>query len=157
MVVRVDGGVTGERRMRGKVPARAIVRVLTLFAVLVGLFLMHGLPAQACSGGTGMSATVMTQTAPGGPDGQALVGTAHALTTVGSAALPAAPGHGAVCLFVSPPRGIDALLALLLLAAAVALVRIVRPPLGAVGGRRRHRAPPRAGMELLTRLCVSRT
>lgn len=129
--------------MRGTASAGAMARLLTVCAVLIGLFLMHGLPAQACPAGTAMSA----------------VTTGHAEHPVlGLGAHGDQAAHGTPCVFTPAPRGIDAMLTLLLLlASAVVLVSPPRPAL--VGDRhpRRHRAPPRTGEQLLTRLCVSRT
>jgi len=142
--------------MRGTVSAGAIARLLTVCALVGGLFLMHGLPAQACAGGSGMATTAMTGMATGGPGGQAILSGApvhgdHA------AARPAGPGHGAPCVFTPAPRGLDALLALLLLATTAALAASARPARGAGPASRGRRAPPRAGPELLATLCVSRT
>jgi hypothetical protein len=140
--------------MRGTAPARAIARLLTLGAVLAGLFAMHGLAAQACPGGTGMSAPVMTAPATAHPGG------ITPMRGPKAAALPSAdadmPGHGTVCVFTPAPRGISALLALLLLAATVPLVSPAWPVVG-VRSPISHRAPPHGGAELLTTLCVSRT
>lgn len=141
--------------MRGRASARATARLLTVCSVLTGLFLMHGLPEQSCSGGAGMPA-VMTAASMIGHGGQPALTAApeHGDRAV---VLPAGPGHGTVCVFTPAPRGIDTLLALLLLAAIVALAWPVRPALGGHRYPRRRRAPPRAGAGLLTALCVSRT
>lgn len=153
----VHGSVRGDSEMRGSASARVIARLLTVCAVLIGLLLMHGLPAQACADGTGgMAATAMTgMPASGHSDGTILAaGSVHG-KMVGS---PAAAGeHGTVCVFTPAPRGIDALLALLL-AAIVALVSSPRwPNLGGSHSPISHRAPPPTGADLLTALCVSRT
>lgn len=139
--------------MRGTLSAGAIARLLTVCALVGGLFLMHGLPAQACAGGNGMATTAMTGMATGGPAGHATLGGApvhgdHATVRH------AAPGHGTPCVVTPAPRGLDALLALLLLAATAALAASARPARSASRGRR---APPRAGPGLLATLCVSRT
>jgi len=152
-VGKVHGRTTGDG-MRSTASARAIARLLTVCAVLAGLFFMHGLPAQACSGGTGdMSATTATS-ATGHQGGTTLgAGAAHGEMV---AAVTAAAGHGTACVFTPAPRGLDALLALLLLAATVAPASVRgRPNSG--GHRISHRAPPPAGAALLTALCVSRT
>ena len=135
--------------MRNTASARAIARLLTVCAVLAGLFFMHGLPAQACSGGTGdMSAMTTTSTA-GHQDGVTpAAGVAHREMVT------AAVEHGTACVFTPAPRGLDALLALLLLAATVGLASAQRLP---NSGGHRHRAPPLTGATLLTTLCVSRT
>lgn len=143
--------------MRGTASARVFARLLTLCAVLAGLFFMHGLPAQACAGGTGgMPATVTTASPPVSHlDSIALAaGPVHRDMV---ASLGAVVEHGTPCDFAPAPRGIDVLLLLLLLAATVALAS---PRLPGGGGRRNpisHRAPPRTAGELLTALCVSRT
>ena len=142
--------------MRGTVSAGAIARLLAVCALVTGLFLMHGLPAQACAGGSGMATAAMAGMATGGPGGHAVPSGApvhgdHAVVW------PAAPGHGTPCVFTPAPRGLDALLALLLLAATAAPAASARPVRGARHTPRGRRAPPRAGPELLATLCVSRT
>ncbi|MBB5890270.1 hypothetical protein [Kutzneria kofuensis] len=106
-------------------------RLLTVLAVLAGVFLMHGLPAQDCSG---VAMPTMTAVAHPGMD-------------MGS-------GHGGVCVFTTPSRDQAPLLALVLLVVAVLLTVLWRPLL--VGGPSR-RGPPLAGAQLLTMVCVSRT
>ena len=122
----------------------AIARLATVCAVLVGLFLMHGLPAQACPAGAAMPVTAMNAAS-------------HTEHPRAHDAPAASAEHGSSCVFTPAPRGIDSLLALLLLAATAALLERLRPAFG--GGRHpgSRRAPPRAGAELLTALCVSRT
>ena len=115
-------------------------RLLTLFAVLVGIFLMHGLPAQSCAAGSGDMSTVITVD--------------HA-PHLGPAMGPAmGPGHGGVCVFTMPSRDHAPVLALVLLLVAVLLTVLWRPLL--VGGPGR-RGPPVSGVQLLTVVCVSRT
>jgi len=106
-------------------------RLLTALAVLAGVFLMHGLPAQDCSG-----AAMPTMAA-----------TAHAGMDMGS-------GHGGVCVFTTPTRDHAPILALVLLFVAVVLTVLWRPLL--VGGPSR-RGPPVFGARLLTVVCVFRT
>ncbi len=146
--------------MGGTFSARAIARLLSVCGVLAGVFLMHALPAQACAGGA-MPGSAMTaapgpmrhvghSAALGAPAG---TGTLPSLTTRGLES-----GHGNVCVSTSPPRGVNGLIALLLLAAAGAFVVTTRlPDQGGRPRRARHRGPPRAGSALLTTLCVSRT
>jgi hypothetical protein len=105
-------------------------RLLTVFAVLAGVFLMHGLPAQDCSGAAMPSMTAV----------------AHTGMDMGS-------GHGGVCVFTTPSRDHAPVLALVLLFVALLLTVVWRPLL--VGGPSR-RGPP-SGPELLTMVCVSRT
>ena len=113
-----------------------IARLLTLCAVLVGVFLMHGLPAQSCAGGS-MPVT-MTVMAP-----------VHVapLTEMG-------PGHDDLCVFTMPSHGSDGLLALLLIA-VVAWFAPLWPSSRVF--RHRRRGPPLAGVRLLSQVCVSRT
>ena len=152
---KVHGCTTGDG-MRSTASARAIARLLTVCALLAGLFFMHGLPAQACSGGTGDMSAMTTASTVGHQDGITLAaGSAHRETV---ATVTAAAGHGTACVFIPAPRGLDVLLALLLLAATVALTSARRlPSLGRPRHRISHRAPPPAGATLLTALCVSRT
>jgi hypothetical protein len=139
--------------MRDAEPARAFARLLILCAVLTGVFVMHGLPAQACTAGTGMPATAMTAMAGQGEETVAAV-LGHKDQ---AAAQHADPAHGAPCVFTPAPRGIDILTALsLLAAAAVALVSPVFPKPGGDRWPRSRRPPPGTGAELLTTLCVSR-
>jgi hypothetical protein len=77
-----------------------------------------------------------------------VVSTVHATGTT---------GHDSACVFTAPPRGLDGLIALLLLAAISVGLSAPRP-IGA--GLRRstsHRDPPLSGTGLLATLCVSRT
>ncbi|MFD2420137.1 DUF6153 family protein [Amycolatopsis pigmentata] len=137
--------------MRDRRQARAGARLLIVCAVLTGLFLMHGLSAQACTASTDMPATTMTTGATAAHGDQA----SRVLAQSEQAAAPHAV-HGATCLFTPAPRGSDVFEALSLLALAVALMSLAGWDLG---GRypRTHRAPPRTGSRLLTTLCVSRT
>ena len=140
--------------MLGTASARAIARLLTVCAVLTGLFLMHGLPAQGCAAGIGMPATAMPAAATTGhSEHPAPAALAHDDQAV---AAPAAAEHGIPCVFTPAPRGLGGLSALLL-AATVALVSFARPTFGGDRYSRSRRAPPRTGSELLTTLCVSRT
>ena len=111
-------------------------RLLTLFAVVVGIFLMHGLPAQSCAAGSGDMSTIIT-----------VDHVAHLDPAM-------SPGHGGVCVFTTPSRDHAPVLALVLLVAAALLTVLWRPLL--VGGPGR-RGPPVFGAELLTVVCVSRT
>jgi len=112
-------------------PVTPGARLLTVFAVLAGVFLMHGLPAQDCSGAAAMPS---------------MTAVAHTGMDMGS-------GHGGVCLFTTPSRDHAPVLPLALLFVAVPLTVVWRPRL--VGGPSR-RGPP-SGAELLTMVCVSRT
>ncbi|QUQ67562.1 hypothetical protein [Kutzneria sp. CA-103260] len=110
---------------------RTSARLLTLVAVLVGVFAMHGLATRDCSG-VAMS-SMAAHAAPG--------------MDMGS-------GHGGVCVFTAPSRDQAPVLALVLLAVAVLLTALWRPML--VPGPRR-RGPPLFGAGLLTMVCVART
>ncbi|TCO54871.1 DUF6153 family protein [Actinocrispum wychmicini] len=129
--------------MHRTVPARAIARLLTVTAVLAGLFAMHGLPAQACPGGAG---AVMSEAM------SADATSHHATPTSGDAAAPAMSGHGSVCAATLTPRGSDT-------SSGVTPVLVTStPPTRTVHPRRpRDRGPPLAKADLLTTLCVSRT
>jgi hypothetical protein len=117
-------------------PVTTGARLATLFAVLAGIFLMHGLPAQSCAAGSG--------------DMPTMVVVDHAL----HAEPLMSPGHGSPCVFTMPFRDHAPLLALVLLVVATLLTVWWRPLL--VGGPGR-RGPPLAGPRLLTVVCVSRT
>lgn len=141
--------------MCGTASTRVIARVLTVCAVLVGLFVMHGLPAQACPAGTGMAAA--SAAGHRGEPARATMSVQGEMSTAFPAVHTATPEHGTACVFTPAPRGIDELLALLL-AATVALVSPAwRPTVAGYRYPRSHRAPPGPGTELLTALCVSRT
>lgn len=137
--------------------ARATARLVAVCAVLAGLFFMHGLPAQHCSGGVEGSAPMMTYPAT----------VAAAVVDPGKAASDMAPSanrsltqsaSGAVCVSTPPPPGWAGLLALLLGIGALGLAIVLRS-LETVTrpGNQRLRAPPLAGPALLMNLCVSRT
>lgn len=146
--------------------ARATARLVTVCAVLAGLFFMHGLPAQGCSGGVGASAPSMAHpatvaTAGGEPDMAAAAmaasashSLAHSVSTVGADA----GEPGALCVSTPPPPGWAGLLALLLGVIVVGLASTPGSPDRATQSRnQRLRAPPLAGSALLRNLCVSRT
>jgi hypothetical protein len=111
-------------------------RLLTLFALLAGIFLMHGLPAQSCAAGAG--------------DMPAMVDVGHGVQVEPAMS----PGHGSPCVFTAPSRDQVPVLALVLLVVGVLLTMLWRPLL--VGGPSR-RGPPLAGARLLNLVCVSRT
>ncbi|MFD9124817.1 hypothetical protein [Kitasatospora sp. NPDC059571] len=142
-------GTTAERTASG--------RLLTVCALLLGLFLMHGAPAAA-----GGCHAVMTRTTAATSPAGMHDGPAHA-------AGPAAPGPsaqreghdgaaGGQC--VSTPAQTRAALApppLLAVLPLLALVTrsLLRLPAGSV--LRRRRGPPTPGRVLLTQVCISRT
>jgi hypothetical protein len=142
------GGGQPIRRSRG-VPGRLLhttmgyggpvtrsARLVTVFAVLAGIFLMHGLPAQSCAAGSGDMATMAVAD--------------HASHTEPAMS----PGHGSPCVFTMPSRDHAPVLALVLLTVAALVTALWRPRL--VGGPSR-RGPPLSGPQLLTLVCVSRT
>ncbi|GAA4545789.1 hypothetical protein [Amycolatopsis samaneae] len=150
---------------------RAIARSLTLCALLAGVFLMHGLPAQSCAAGAMADHSITGHAMAGNSRaGNSVAGhdVARAIpasspmgaaSTPGQAGLPsAAPasGHGGVCVLTPPPRGWAALALLLLLALALLWVSSPRGVTLRFTRLARHRAPPRAP-DLLNTLCVSRT
>lgn len=134
--------------MRDGRSPRAGARLLIVCAVLLGLFLMHGLPAQACAASTDMPTTATVATTSQAEQ-------AASLSHGEQAAAPHAV-HGATCIFTPAPRGSDFVTVLSLVAVAIALMSLAGSGLG---GRYpgAHRAPPRTGPQLLTALCVSRT
>ncbi|MGH3867990.1 MAG: hypothetical protein ACRDQ4_18070 [Pseudonocardiaceae bacterium] len=148
----------------GALSARATARLIAVCAVLAGLFVMHGLPAQGCPGGVEASAPLMAHsatvvTAADGPDMTAgMAGSASRPLAYAVAEAGADAGEsGVLCVSMPPSPGWAGLLALLLVISVVGLAsvlgladRATRP-----SGQRR-RAPPLAGSALLMSLCVSR-
>lgn len=139
--------------------ARATTRLVAVCAVLAGLFFMHGLPAQGCSGGVeGFASSMTSMTQPAtlaaaeGPGKAASDVTASASRSLTHSA------SGAVCVSTLPPPGWAGLLALLLGICAIGLVSVLRSPETVTRPRnQRLRAPPLGGPALLMNLCVSRT
>jgi hypothetical protein len=157
---------TGDTVSGGALSARAMARLVAVFAVLAGLFAMHGLSAQGCPGGIEASAPSMAMahparvvTAVDGFDMAAgmAVSASHPLAYAVAEAGADAGESGVLCVSTPPPPGWAGLLALLLGVGVVGLASILgladratRP-----SGQRR-RAPPLAGSALLMNLCVSR-
>lgn len=140
--------------MRDTASARAIARLPAVLALIAGLFLMHGLPAQACAAGTGKTGmTASAMTSHSGQSARVVTG-AHG---TGAVAIPSPAGHGTPCVFTPAPRGQGTGAALLFLAVTIAPVSPARSALGPGRHPRSHRAPPRTSTETLTALCVSRT
>lgn len=144
-----------------------MARLITVCAVLAGLFVMHGLPAQGCPGGMEASAPSMTHLSMVHPVTVATVAgrldTATA-TLAGSVSHPLAhPPSGAdagepgeLCMSTPPPPG-WAGLALLLGTSVVGLASVLDSADRATRPKgQRRRAPPLAGCALLMNLCVSR-
>jgi hypothetical protein len=137
--------------------ARATARLIAVCAVLVGLFFMHGLPAQHCSGGVGGSAPMMTHSPTVAIAADDPGKAAGGMTASASRSL-AESAAGAVCVSTPPPPGWAGLLALLLAIGAVGLAGVLRSAQPATQPRNlRLRAPPLAGAALLMNLCVFRT
>ncbi|MCM2419094.1 hypothetical protein [Streptomyces sp. RKAG293] len=141
---------------------RATARLLTLCAVLLGLFLMHGAPATAAEGCHGAMSAASPM--PHGHDPAAMTSTVP--DAMGSATSP--PGaqqvsgaslmHGALCVSTAArdqtplPMG-GALLAVVATTTVGMLAN--RPvPLGRTG---RRGPPPPGGRSLLLTVCIART
>jgi hypothetical protein len=143
--------------------ARATARLVAVGAVLSGLFLMHGLAAQGCTGGAEASASSMAHsatmaTAMTRPDRATGAVVARARRPLAhSASAPDAGEPGALCMSTPPPSGWAGLLALLLGISVVGLASVPGAPDRATRpSNPRRRAPPLAGSTLLMNLCVSR-
>ncbi|MGB6162328.1 MAG: hypothetical protein WCF33_24670 [Pseudonocardiaceae bacterium] len=153
----------------GTLSARATARLLAVCAVLAGLFAMHGLPAQGCSGGVEASAPSMAHpsmahpvtvvTAADGLDMAAGMAVsvsrplAYAVVEAGADVGEA----GVLCVSTPPPPGWAGLLTLLLGTSGIGLASVLGLADRATRPRgQRRRAPPLAGSALLMNLCVSR-
>jgi hypothetical protein len=126
-------------------------RLLALCALLLGLFLMHGMPTAAAEGCHGDRAAMTALAAHA--DGMPHPAGAQAAT---DAAGPAR-SSGALCVS-TPGRGNPVLPASALFAVipAVAAARLWSGRIeGAFSGRRR--GPPQAGRTLLHQVCIART
>ncbi|BAC72490.1 hypothetical protein AQJ43_21915 [Streptomyces avermitilis] len=154
------------RRRRGP----GVARLLVLCAVLLGLFFMHGAPANAAEGCHGSTAMVMS---PGTGHGEDVRMDAAALRPPGatapgaSAMAPTAPpAHGVAMpgmsgeLCVSTPARDRTPLPATGLLALLGLVALVAwHPTGRSGvfGEPARRGPPLYGRHLLLQVCVART
>ncbi|WP_407917959.1 hypothetical protein [Kitasatospora sp. NE20-6] len=145
---------TGERRPTGL--------LLSVCALLLGLFLMHGAPASAagCHGAladrmAGAPAPAMAHTGhPDRTDGGAAAQTAGDRT--GVTARPGSGMAGGELCVSTPAQGRAALtLSAALVLVALADRAVLQGP--AATGLLRRRGPPRAGRALLTQVCISRT
>ncbi|MCU7820650.1 hypothetical protein [Kitasatospora sp. DSM 101779] len=136
----------------------ATARLLVVWAVLVGLFLMHGAPVAAGGCHDDMTRAVAAPGMAAPPHAHTAVGAADD-DRVPSAAPSEARAHGGAACLSTPAHGritlaapsLLAVLSLALLASTCAL----RHPTGSAGLRRR--GPPAAGRPLLHQVCVSRT
>lgn len=148
-----------------RVGRRGIARLLTVCAVLAGLFLMHGAPASAAEGCHGvLSGSMSPPMSAGGDPGDAAAvafGRHEAITHPGGgqAVRAGAPSmaHGATCV-ATPARE------RLLLPANGLLVVVAVPAAAALAGRavvhgraRRRGPPPPGGRGLLLLVSVART
>lgn len=153
-------------------PGRALARLLTACAVLLGLFLMHGAPASAA---TDCHAAVQEPhgAVPAEHEPHGAVPAEHAAHGEPGAAAGTAPvaspsavhmdaqartgGHGTQCV-ATAPRDRLPLPTIWLLASAAAFVLVgwalVR--LRAAAGGTGRRGPPGCGRDLLLRKCVAR-
>ncbi|MCZ4101651.1 hypothetical protein G3I60_08720 [Streptomyces sp. SID13666] len=146
----------------GRARRRGIARLLTLCAVLLGLFLMHGAPATAAEGCHGaMTATsptphrhataAMTSTVPA---------TMTTVTTPPAMAHPDVPqaSSGAMCVS-TPARDRNPLPmggALMAVVAVLVAGFLSNRPVS-LGGSRRRGPPPPGGRSLLLTVCIART
>jgi hypothetical protein len=142
--------------------ARALARVVAVCAVLVGLFLMHGLATQECHGDMKASASSMPSmsAATGGmvTPVQTMVhpplnsSAVHSISTDGADA----GVSGGLCVSRPPASGLAGLLALLLALGGLVLASAVPRPNRATRSENYGRSPPLAGSALLMNLCVCR-
>jgi hypothetical protein len=142
--------VTGQARRRGT------ARLLTLCAVLFGLFLMHGSPAGAADGCHGaMSASAGVH---GGHTAAAMPPAApvDSVHPGGQQAADSSGQHGQMCVS-TPARDRAPLQAggLLAVAAVLAVVFLAVRPL-APGRSGRRGPPPPGGRSLLLQVCIAR-
>jgi hypothetical protein len=142
--------------------ARASARLLTVCAVLAGLFFMHALLAQGCPGGTGMpaSATPASVMPVAAMADQHTEATGHGATPHAPAAVPThTAADNGVCVATPPKRNAAGGLAYALALAAAVSTALPRydPRMRRRGRGATHRAPPLGGAALLTALRVSRT
>ncbi|GHI02915.1 hypothetical protein AQI88_03030 [Streptomyces cellostaticus] len=136
-----------------------ISRLLTLCAVLLGLFLMHGSPTAATGGCHGEMSTAPS--APSLHDGHAdaMAGAEPAQPRPDAVQVQAMDGmaaHGALCVAAPAQKQIPLPLAPLIgILAIAALAAWAVHHAGSAGGTRR-RGPP-GGRDLLLQVCIART
>ncbi|MGW6151707.1 hypothetical protein ACWFRM_01025 [Streptomyces sp. NPDC055144] len=143
---------TGQRGRR-----KGIARLLALCAVLLGLFLMHGAPANAaegCHGAISAPAALSTEHA-----GTAMASTPSSVMTHAAAQQASAMSvmGGAMCLS-TPARDFTTLqvVGLMAVVAVLAVLPVVGRPVAL--GRTGRRGPPTpGGRSLLLQVCVART
>ncbi|WBP85104.1 DUF6153 family protein [Kitasatospora cathayae] len=136
-----------------------IVRLLAVCAVLLGLFLMHGLPTAAAEGchtdGAAATAAMPGTTMSDPPTGNEAVAPAgvHPAVHHGSDVRSA----GTLC-SSTPGRDRIALPAMALIAIVSVWGGLWQLPLRVTGFlARRRRGPPDGGRELLQKVCIART
>lgn len=143
--------------------ALRVSRWLTVCALMLGLFAMHGLPAAAGTGCHGDPTVTMTDPA---PVAQPMAPVAAPMTPrqrqAGAvASSPASPHSTGGSCVSTPPRIPSGLTGPSLLGMAGLLAALLVTAGAQAGGprwrARRRRGPPVAGIVLLTQVCVSRT
>ncbi|MFF0291238.1 hypothetical protein [Streptomyces sp. NPDC005262] len=138
---------------------RGIARLLTLCAVLFGLFLMHGAPATAAEGCHGAMPAITASPMAGGhaavmnAAASAVPSSGPAVRAAGTSAMPgvlcvSSPAHERTPL---PTPGLLAVVG----AGALALWTMSR--LRTVAGEAWRRGPPSGGRDLLLQVCIART
>ncbi|RFC78437.1 hypothetical protein DXZ75_05370 [Streptomyces sp. AcE210] len=134
---------------------RGIARLLALCAVLLGLFLMHGSPANAaegCHGPMSAPAALSAEHAGTAMASTSSSGTTHAAAQ--QASTMSAMG-GAICVS-TPARDFVPVAGLMAVVAVLAVVPAVERPVAL--GRTGRRGPPTpGGRSLLLQVCIART
>lgn len=152
--------------MRETRAASGTARAVAVFAMLAGLFFMHGLPSQGCPGGSGLPAmpAMSASAAPASSTGDGGAVPAMTAPAPSGASSPAVPmdqvnagGHGGLCVSTPAPQGPTALVLLGLAALAMVLLSVASPGMSVPALGLGTRPPPISGSIRLTRLCVSRT
>ncbi|MFI6686425.1 hypothetical protein [Streptomyces sp. NPDC050485] len=138
---------------------RALARLLTLCAVLLGLFLMHGSPASAAGGCHGASSATASMPYVHGSTAMtpmARAASPHPSGGVQARAVDGSAMHDGTLCVSTPARDRLPLPApaLAVPAALTALVWAARPSSPARTGRR---GPPTGGRGLLLQVCIART
>lgn len=145
--------------MQAQAGRRGLARLPAVFAVLLGLFLMHGAPATAAEGCHGALTATAASPMAGGHDAAVMTTTMPAAHSPGPVvrAADAAGMHGELC--VSTPAHERVHLpapGLLAVAGAGVLVLWALIRRAAADGTGR-RGPPASGRGLLLQVCIART
>jgi hypothetical protein len=126
-------------------------RYALLWAVLLGLVLMHGGPA-AAQGCHGMASATMVA-----PSAMAEHGVTHPATSaLGAVTQATAAMDGTLCVSTPPPR-VHVPVPLLLTVLGVGWWALLMLERAGPAFAARRRGPPRAGRSLLLQVCVART